>query len=53
MSATTGRDAAAMDPTGFARECGSRQAERLEDAPRGYEMFLAKTDDCEKMVLKT
>jgi threonine dehydrogenase-like Zn-dependent dehydrogenase len=25
---------------------------RLEDAPKGYEMFLNKEDDCEKVVLK-
>jgi threonine dehydrogenase-like Zn-dependent dehydrogenase len=25
---------------------------RLEDAPRGYEMFLNKQDDCTKIVLK-
>jgi len=24
---------------------------RLEDAPRGYDMFLNKLDDCEKVVL--
>lgn len=26
---------------------------RLEDAPRGYEMFLHKRDHCEKVVLST
>ncbi|HMA00880.1 MAG: zinc-dependent alcohol dehydrogenase [Gemmatimonas sp.] len=25
---------------------------RLEDAPKGYEMFMNKVDDCEKVVLK-
>jgi threonine dehydrogenase-like Zn-dependent dehydrogenase len=25
---------------------------RLEDAPRGYEMFVSKEDNCEKIVLK-
>jgi threonine dehydrogenase-like Zn-dependent dehydrogenase len=26
---------------------------RLDDAPRGYEMFLRKQDNCEKIVLRT
>jgi threonine dehydrogenase-like Zn-dependent dehydrogenase len=26
---------------------------RLEDAPQGYDMFLNKRDNCEKVVLKT
>jgi threonine dehydrogenase-like Zn-dependent dehydrogenase len=26
---------------------------KLEDAPRGYEMFLHKEDGCEKVVLST
>jgi threonine dehydrogenase-like Zn-dependent dehydrogenase len=25
---------------------------QLEDAPRGFDMFLHKTDGCEKVVLK-
>ena len=25
---------------------------QLEDAPKGYDMFLNKEDDCEKVVLK-
>jgi threonine dehydrogenase-like Zn-dependent dehydrogenase len=26
---------------------------RLEDAPKGYDMFLHKRDNCEKVVLST
>ena len=26
---------------------------RLDEAPRGYDMFLNKEDNCEKVVLKT
>jgi len=26
---------------------------RLEDAPRGYEMFLNKEENCEKVVLRS
>ena len=51
-SATCGRCSSASRRARSTRASSSRTGMPLDDAPRGYEMFMNKQDECLKVVLK-